>query len=899
MATFPTFESSLIEIANALGANKGLTTKKKNKFKSGEMSLDSIFTTWIDTLNSISDVFGLDEEAKKDLISNIRHDYQAHKAIELNIFSYKASKRKIVWHYLSRLLIPTIARHAAFWQIDSRIDSGMPGGKFWYLPNIQSTTNIEIEQPVQHVLKWLVDLIEEPKAKFTKNIENDLRIYESSGSLLKNLYNWQNAKNTPEISSINNTFPDEVKIRFKGCFLPDSKKLEFEQALDFVNKKGLSPESLQYELSLSIEGLTSILKGDCSNDAKQKFVLQLKDRYQKPSSKTIRQRLIVARAIQEGYGRLVKFLTPSVDKRCTNFEENKTLQLIELFKLVYNITIDARKQCAHLGVEAENVYFTESLPPYLRYDILLSFNFKEPPPPIPVVPLRLNEVFSEVGEEEKIESIFPMSKEEVNTKQNELTDYLSKKIAFEREADKLINLLKENKTPFKAINKIDSFDLLYETANSIYSSPKIKPLILQRMAEIEVTPEHEIKRLIFELTELLIVQKFNKNTEEYVTTFLEKAKNNVEFCFWRPLFLRFEAYHQIGKNQLKEAEKLFNQAIDECKNFNFGSLRGELAHDAFAIAISNQKLIPNNHEKYFREMILWGGLKNINPSNASFPSIYDISRELHEHFWRYLYKCYPNYIPLFSDSENDFKLFIQDITPHIKAGTSIQQALKKHKNLKNKQLKYPQSDSIILILMKLCYVTLTELKTNKHAFNIPDKVRVEIKSVYKKSIDVIRSIIQEWPEIVNLSDFKQQTPLMLAANEKDYKTVEVLLNTKANPNLKDITGRTALNSACASRCLKSVNLLIENGIDGTLTTIEGATALHTAVRIGEIKIAKKILQHFPELAFVEDFNDKTPSQLAEYIANDKYYYHALQKHLKSENRTTVSHETYKNLLKLF
>jgi len=899
MATFPTFEATLIEIANALGASKGLQTTKKNKFKDGDMSLDNIFETWKGILNSISDVLGLDEKAKNDLISNIEHDYQIHKTIELNVFSFRASKQKIVWHYLSRVLIPAIARHAAFWQIQSKIDAGMPGGKFWYLPIIQPTKlTTEIELPVQQVLNWLVDLIEEPRTKLAKNIEKDLRIYESSGTILKNLYNWQNAKNTPEISSINNTFPEEVKITFQGCFLPDTKNSEFEQALEFTNKKGHTAESLQHEISLSCEDLKYILKDDCSDNKKEEFIWKLKERYQQPPQKTIRQRLLVARAVQEGYGRLVKFLTPTIDKQCLDFEKNKTLQLIKLYEVVYNNTMDAHAQCAHLGEEAENKYFTKNQPAFFRYDLLLCTSY-EKYPTVPLVAPRLNEIFSTSGKEKEIDDIFPTSKEGIEKRQSEYIDNLNKQRVASNTTNKLINRLKRKIAPFKTLKNIIDFDFVYEASHLTYNSPKIKPLILQRLIELEATPEHEIKRLILELNELFTVEQFDTSTEERATTLLEQAKNNVESFLWRPQLLRFEAYHHIGKNKIKEAERLFNQAMDECKNFNFGPLRGELARDAFAIAISNQKLIPNNHEKYFRDILFHGGLDSSKSTNATIPSIFDVSRELHEYFWKNLYKCYPNYTSLFSNSQKDFELFFTDIAPHIKDGTDIKQVLKKHKHLKNKQLKHPQSDSIIFLLMKVSYDMLTKIKTNETRFNIPHDMILEAESIFDKSMSVIRAVIQEWPEIVDLSDFKQQTPLMLAANYKDYKTVEVLLNAKANSNLKDITGRTALHAACASRCSKSANLLIENGIDGVIANFKGSTALHTSVRLGEINITKTILKNFPELAFIKDLDGKTPPQLADKIASDISIYHYLQHYLKSENRTTVSHETYKKLLQLF
>ncbi|HAS3609194.1 TPA: ankyrin repeat domain-containing protein, partial [Vibrio cholerae] len=349
MATFPTFESVLLQIAKALGANSNMTSKSKSKFKYVDMSMDNLSETWKNILNEIADALGLDDAAKGDLMSNIFVDYQMHKAIEFNIYSSKATQRKIIWQYLARVLVPALARHTVFWQIESKMDEGMPGGRFWYLPAVNSPVEpTQLYLPVPQVLDWLIDLIQDSNVTIACNLEDDLRIYDNSGTVLKNLYNWQKAKTTPEISSINNTFPDEVKIRFLGCFEPDEKSPKFEQALSFIEKKGLLPDALQHEIAINEDDLKRILNAECSAEEKLDFVQKLKLRYQVPSTKIIRRRLLIARSIQEGYEQLVRLLTPTTDKLCIDLNENKALQLVQLYSDVYNRTLDAHLEKRHI-----------------------------------------------------------------------------------------------------------------------------------------------------------------------------------------------------------------------------------------------------------------------------------------------------------------------------------------------------------------------------------------------------------------------------------------------------------------------------------------------------------------------------------------------------------------------
>ncbi|ASI96603.1 ankyrin repeat domain-containing protein [Vibrio rotiferianus] len=894
MATFPTFESVLLQIAKALGANGHMTSKSKTKFKYVEMTMDNLSNTWESILGDIADALGLDERAKIDLISNVANDYLMHKRVELDVYSSKASQRKIVWHYLARFIIPALARHSVFWQIESKMDEGMPGGRFWYLPAVDSPTEpTQLLLPVPQVLNWLIDLIQNTNTSIANNIENDLDIYDEHGTVLRNLYNWQKAKSTPEISSIEKTFSDEVNIQFGGCFEPDEKSSQFEQALEFIEKKGLSYDDLQHEIDISCEDLKRILRIECSATDQQDFVQKLKIRYQAPSPKVIRMRLLIARATQEGYEQLVKFLTPKVDKLTFDLNENKTLQLVELYNYVYNLTFMAHIKNRGLGEHEENKYFEEQLPSFFRYDLLRIFTSHNEHD-IPWSTLdRINCIFSRSGEEDILDNVFPTSENEyrIMCKLIKEEGYCSNNHLMRR--DILIDKLKQNKAPFKQLQDIDDFEVVYGariTQVNQYSNPNIGDMIVERLKFLESTPTESMKRILFELENHLLLKKFGSKTQEKVSALLDEAKNCDDYEFSKANILRYEALHYIAQNKLKDAEKNLNLAIDECKKYSFGKFRAFLARDAFALAIANQKLIPNNHEKYFRDMYYWGGLKR--ESN-----IHDVSRELHEYFWEKLYKCYPSYKPLFSSCSSDVEKFSRDFAECIKNGRSIERVLKKHIALKKKQLKYPQSDSIILLMMKMSYEMRDKLNYSNQMVQI--EIANEISSVFSAMVTGVRKIIELWPEIVNITDFKFQTPLMFAANNRDYQTVEALLKANADPNLQDFKGRTALHAAAASRCLKSAYLILEYGCNATLINEEGATALHTATRIGDLPIIELLIEMRPELLKIEDSKGLIPEQLATEIANNPLAYDVLKNYLLSNGRSIVRHETYKKILEVF
>lgn len=891
MATFPTFESVLLQIAKSLGANSQMNSKSKTKFKYVDMEMDNLSITWERILADIADALGLDEGAKIDLISNVADDYLLHKRVELEVYSSKASQRKIVWHYLARIIIPALARHTVFWQTESKMDEGMPSGRFWYLPAVDSPIEpTQLLLPVPQVLNWLIDLIQDTNTSIANNLENNLDIYDEYGTVLRNLYNWQKAKNIPEISSIEKTFSDKVNIQFGGCFEPNEKSSQFEQALTFIEKKGLSVDALQHEIDINFKSLKRILSGECSAIEKKEFVQKIRVRYQAPSPKLIRIRLRIARAIQDGYEQLVKYLTPEVDKLCFDLNENKTLQLVELYDYVYNLTFEAHIQKGNLGYHEENKFFEEQLPSFLRYDLLRIFTSANNHSIPWSTTDRINDIFSRSGEEDILDNIFPTSEYEfkkINKLIKEEGDYSNN---YLMRRDVLIDKLKQNKAPFKQLQDIDDFEVVYGARIiqvNQYSNPNIVDMIVERLKFLEATPTESMKRILFELEAHLLLKKFDSKTEEKVSALLDEAKNCDDFEFSKANILRYEALHYIAQNKLKEAEKNLNLAIDECKKYSFGKFRGLLARDAFALAIANQKLIPNNHEKYFRDMYYWGGLKG--ESN-----IYDVSRGLHEYFWEKLYQCYPNYQPLFASCSSDMEKFSRDFVECIKNGRSIELVLKKHKALKKKQLKYPQADSIIFLMMKMSYEMHTKLNSYKQI-----DIDNEISNVFSAMVTGIRKIIELWPEIVNITDFKLQTPLMLAANNRDHQTVEALLKANADPNLQDFTGRTALHAAAASRCLKSAYLILEHGCDATLINEEGATALHTATRMGDLPIIELLIEKRPELLKIEDSKGIIPEQLAREIANNPLAYDVLKNFLLSEGRSIARHETYKKILAVF
>ncbi|TOG38522.1 hypothetical protein CGJ01_24015, partial [Vibrio parahaemolyticus] len=86
--------------------------------------------------------------------------------------------------------------------------------------------------------------------------------------------------------------------------------------------------------------------------------------------------------------------------------------------------------------------------------------------------------------------------------------------------DVLIDKLKQNKAPFKQLQNIDDFELVYGARIvqiNQYSNPNIGEMIVERLKSLEATPTESMRRILFELETHLLLKKFGSKTEEKVS----------------------------------------------------------------------------------------------------------------------------------------------------------------------------------------------------------------------------------------------------------------------------------------------------------------------------------------------------------------------------------------------
>lgn len=902
MSTLPLTEAILLEIYQSLGG-KTFQTNKKDKFATGQISFDAHRAMGEEILKAIFEALDMDPEAQVDAIGNLMEFDDAYKSVELKTWTYGADQRQILWALLGQLFIPRLARRVAFLSLDGSLDKGMPGGRFWYLPESRDEDgNASLYLPVAQVVDWLLDLLGMPIEQVAD--QRSEATYGVHESLRRSLYNWRN--DTPiRPDSIQKYFPDDTKLTFQGVFSSDMESAPSEQfaaALAFVKRKGLTADMLRHEMPMTALGrLEEILEGHADDDEKVVFVKNLAERYAAPSMKTIRQRLLLARTVQDGYIRLLKFLCPDVERQCADPEQNKLLQTFNIYKLVYNLTIDAWHHCREQGEAAVNAWFEAKLPPWYQNGLLLSI--------LPSRRITANEEFAqfltrrffdmEAGAELENHVGWDKPSELLIMERN-----LERAARDFNEMGRVQNLVDrmKNSPHWRNLQQESSFWVISQVAQHPSLGLKGKRVAMQRMRELASTPAQIVATICLELGGYLNGEHNNrpKDTQAKVQSLLEEAEASEGFAQWKAPILQYKAKHMLACNDFEGAEKLFREALDAGLERNFGTLRGEIARDCFALAVANSKLIANNHEKYYREMLA-GGMMAEYHSVDDIPPIEEIARWASGYFWSTLYKPYPGFPIEKPRVRGLVKEIFKELVPLLMSGDhdGLSQWIRANQALLKSPLPDVEGNSALMGLIKMHNQLSSSLPLMRQMMpsEFQDEQR-QFENMLKHWRQFFSQLVMESPKQLNIADLKGQTPLMLMAQAGNTELVQVMLKAGANPDLQDWHGMTALHAACKSLEDACVDALLDLPCQLDKVTRDGRTPLHTASWAGHTHAVNRLSKLAPELVWQRDANNMTPLELAESLIEQPDKLELLAKQRAQYGKGCVSRKELESIVQI-
>jgi len=843
MGTLPKIESVLLEIHQSLGGNTSYSTVQKNKFATGKISISKQSDMMKTIILSIFEKLDVRPESFDAIWQSLTNIANAYKGLELKTWTFNADQKQINWMLLTHFLVPGLARFSAFQAIETPFDKGMPGGRFWYFPElVESDGDKKLVLPVPQVIDWLTDLL----GTDVENVANHSQDIDIQ-NLRRSLYNWKNGANTIRFSSIDEYFPEGVSLDFKGAFILDERgslEEQFNQALAFIKNKNLNAQKLKFELPLSEEILTDILHGNTNEEEKTRLIECLLNRYSAPSIEIIRQRFVVASVVQDIYHRLVKSQCPDVDKYCVDLQKNKVLQLFALYKGVYNLTIEAWRNCRDKGEFAEDMWFEAHLPEWDKQSIFLS-----------ILPS---------GKETGIDELATYLSYSFRTNASDVLDDVighdPKSCAeiAERTVRKLHNFFEEQtkiqelkarmqqSSPWRALQNEQNYWVVSGVAQSPDLPIRLKEMTAKRMRELANTPIEKILVVIPELDYYLNGESKNrpKDCKNKVQALLDEAEKNEGYDLWKFAILQYKAKHLLAQNNFEEASKYFRDALEDSFKGSYGLMSGEISRDCLAIAVANQKLITNNHEKYYREMLSGGMIES-----DQIPSIEEVARWAYSYFWEDLYKPYAGIKPQQPLCQTLIKPALDKLFPLLEQNNlaGLKDWLNSNNALFKSNLPDVEGNSMLMLMLKLF------LKAQK-------VMDAKILEVWE---NLLKDIFEKYPKQLNIPDLKSQTPLMLAVEARETMLVEQMLAAGANANIQNYQGMTALHTACKIRSPKVFDTFCTESSDWNLRTVDGRLPLHTACWSGNIYVVEKLVHLAPQQLWEKDHSGFTPLELVE------------------------------------
>ena len=613
MASAPPPELIIAQIAQSFSGTR-LDNATRARLAQRKMLPDKQEKVFLEGLKSIFAALEFDQDAQRDASRNIWNSIQAHSNIEQQTWTFGAPPQQVLWEHLVHLYIPFIARTAANWTIDERADYGMPDNRFWFLPEPDLDNPSQFLMPVRQVLDWLFDLLGCTIEEFVEQAEDDDTADPDrlgDDGIKRTLYRWKKGQDLPDRETIARFFHDEPKRCFKGSITlteEHSPDQEYDQVREFIRSKGLSVEKLYNEVNMSKDNIAEAINGTDYIDVRQLFVDRICRRYAPPTMKLVRQRLLFARAVQDGYRRLHKFLCPGTDLQGTEPDKNRIMELVAIFKNIYNLTIEAYTKHEDGAFQKQDQYFEENLPLVFKMGVCWSIMpsmIADGESNHTRVAERLTRIFAAVDSYGALTAYVPH-------------DPKSGEVICAREIEWLDSWRKEHEDFNWYLRRLDKAQALKDIAqeqrlwflNCLVSDENVSPY-LRHAASDRLSDIAE--GTVLDMTTLLrkIENAIPAGDRALVDDLLPIAKKHPSADRERPFVLYLEAKHLINSKSLKKAKQTFSAARKASMQGSFGRLRGEIARDLFALEMCLGKFNSQNHPSLYRDMVAYGMIERL------------------------------------------------------------------------------------------------------------------------------------------------------------------------------------------------------------------------------------------------------------------------------------------------
>ncbi len=634
MAAIPNLETLLLSVHAALGCP---APRKKQELKDLKRPFDIHLRELGQLVDDILSEMGLAPRASFDALGNLEEFGHFHKTLEVATWTFGAEFRQVMWDLLACVYVPGLARRVAFWHLAAPSDPDMPGGDFWYLPQVDPTgEQPRLRMPLAGVLDWLEDLLGQPVHKATQTWP-DPKV--DAESVKRSLAKWREG-DVPRRENIERYFAEGTRLVFHGC-LRLEKDWSAAPALcavqSFMRRKGLTADDLRLQIPMTApHSIEAVLEGHGTTKDVSRFLSLVNARYGQPSLRTIRRRLLVARATQHAYVSLHQLLCPATSLHETDAKRNKVMQLVGIYGGIYNITL--RAWSVSKDWREQDAWFEQRLAPWDRRDLFLSilpskrregalelahllskrFGAMEPGAPL--------EDWAATDPKD-LAPLLERKKQQFAREMNDLADY-----------ERLVESLCRHPAA-EALQTTTNYNAVGLLASNQRAEPSLRYLAVQRMRELPSTDAQKLDGILVELDLHLnsLLSDASADTRERVEGLLEEAESNPARERRKPQLLNARAKHHLRSNEFHQARVVLADALQASLGDSCGDLPGFIARDAFALdcAVKPNGFSVKNCERYWRLMLSFA------ITSGPELSLEEAARRLEPYFWEDFYRPYP------------------------------------------------------------------------------------------------------------------------------------------------------------------------------------------------------------------------------------------------------------------
>jgi hypothetical protein len=289
-----------------------------------------------------------------------------HEFLVMQCGSTITPRLDVVFNWTCRFVVPFLAVNLLDYQRNnSQLESGMPGGRFWYLPLIlpeNADSKPRIKWPVNTVLEWWEDL---SGSKLATHASLLCAPGDNPDNARRQVHAWQHEKSPPDQVTIARWCKVSWVDRYAGTFLDDISlplNERWYRCRDFLKKKGFHDSTSNWLDGVQGKPRETLLKQYRGEMLEQEIppfkqtpfaaffdlpdpiaaglpvedlIERIAERYAQPTNRQLKTRLIIAAAFQRAFIQMIEVQ-----------EIQNALRICDWFQEVYCYLVDLNNQAA-------------------------------------------------------------------------------------------------------------------------------------------------------------------------------------------------------------------------------------------------------------------------------------------------------------------------------------------------------------------------------------------------------------------------------------------------------------------------------------------------------------------------------------------------------------------------